>query len=212
MRDLEIGSRRWPQRGLYLITPDELDSERLCQRVSAVLPYAALLQYRNKLASAALRDEQAAALKRLCAAAGVALIVNDDPALARRCAASGVHLGEHDTDIASARALLGEDAIVGASCYDSLARAEAAAAAGADYLALGAMYPSASKPFALRADLALLGQARRFGLPVVAIGGVTADNARATIAAGADLLAVISGVFSAADPVDAARTYRACFD
>ncbi|MCI4568247.1 thiamine phosphate synthase [Lysobacter sp. CFH 32150] len=198
-------------KGLYLITPDEADSARLLARVELLLPFAACLQYRNKVADAALRARQAGVLRALCAEAGVPLVVNDDAALAAAVGADGVHLGEHDGDIAAARASVG-DAIIGVSCYDDLARAEHAAAMGADYIAFGAFFPSSTKPNARRAALDLLRDSARFNLPRVAIGGITPDNARPLIAAGADLIAVISGVFDAPDPIHAARAYRALFD
>ena len=198
-------------RGLYLVTPDEADSERLLARVAPVLPFATWLQYRNKAAGPALRARQAAALQALCATAGVPLIVNDDPALAAAVGAAGAHLGEDDGDIAAARALLGADAIIGMSCYDDARRAHAAAAAGADYLAFGAFFPSSTKPGARRARPELLQQAASLDLPRVAIGGITPDNAPALIVAGADLVAVVSSVFDAPDPIAAARAYRALF-
>lgn len=198
-------------KGLYLITPDEADSERLLARVTPLLPFAACLQYRNKTADAALQARQAKALQALCAEAGVPLIVNDDAALAAAIGADGVHLGEHDGDIAAARASV-DDAIIGVSCYDDLARAERAAAMGADYIAFGAFFPSSTKPNARRASLDLLRESERLNVPRVAIGGITPDNARPLIAAGADLIAVISGVFDAPDPLQAARAYRALFD
>jgi thiamine-phosphate pyrophosphorylase len=199
-------------RGLYLITPDEMDTTRLLARVGAVLDGAALLQYRNKSADAALRRTQAIALAALCRDAGVPLIVNDDAALAAECGAAGVHLGEHDGDPGPARARSGPAAIIGVSCYDDLDRARAAAAAGADYIAFGAFFPSATKPNARRATPALLRDSAGLGLPRVAIGGITPDNAPGLVAAGADMLAVIAGVFDAPDPVAAARAYRACFE
>jgi thiamine-phosphate pyrophosphorylase len=198
-------------RGLYLVTPDEADCARLSARVAPLLPFAAWLQYRNKAADAALRSRQAAALQVLCAAAGVALIVNDDPALAAAAGAAGVHMGKGDGDIAAARVLLGADAIIGVSCYDDIERARAAAASGADYLAFGAFFPSPTKPGARHARPELLRQAAALGLPRVAIGGITPDNAPPLIAAGADLVAVISGVFDAPDPIAAARACRALF-
>jgi thiamine-phosphate pyrophosphorylase len=201
-----------PLRGLYLITPDETDTTRLLARVGAVLDGAALLQYRNKSADAALCRTQAIALAALCREAGVPLIVNDDAALAAECGAAGVHLGEHDGDPGPARARLGVAAIIGVSCYDDLGRAHAAAAAGADYIAFGAFFPSATKPNARRATPALLRDSAGLQLPRVAIGGITPDNGRGLVEAGADLLAVIAGVFDAPDPVAAARAYRACFD
>lgn len=202
----------WPRRGLYLLTPDDNDTARLLQRVDAVLEYAALLQYRNKQADAALRRTQAEALMRRCEDAGVALIINDDAVLAAAINADGVHLGEDDGDIGQARACVGEAAIIGVSCYNDPARARALAAAGADYLAFGAFFPSSTKPGARKADPALLTQCAVLGLPQVAIGGISTDNGAQLVAAGADLLAVISGVFDAADPPAAARAYRALFD
>ncbi|MCW4454603.1 thiamine phosphate synthase [Flavobacterium sp. MXW15] len=200
-------------RGVYLITPDDNDSARLLAQVQPLLAAgAAWLQYRNKQADAALRHEQAAALQALCAAAGVPLIVNDDPALARAVGAAGVHLGEDDGDIAAARALLGPDAIVGASCYDQLPRAQRAVAAGASYVAFGAFFPSRSKANTRRAHPDLLRQSAALGVPRVAIGGITPDNAAPLVAAGADLLAVISGVFAEPDPVAALHAYRRCFE
>lgn len=199
------------ERGLYLITPDEADTARLLLRVHPLLAHVACLQYRNKSATPALRREQAAALLPLCRAAGVPLVVNDDVGLAAAIGAQGVHLGEHDGAIAPARAKLGANAIIGVSCYDELARAERAAAEGASYVAFGAFHPSPTKPNARHATPRLLQDAARLGLPRVAIGGITPDNAQPLIAAGADLVAAISGVFEAPDPLQAARAYQACF-
>lgn len=198
-------------RGLYLVTPDDSDSARLLARVEPLLAHATWLQYRNKAASSRLRVEQAAALQSLCSDAGVPLLVNDDPRLAAAIGAAGVHLGEDDGAIAVARDILGQDAIIGASCYDDLARARAAAAAGADYLAFGAFFPSTTKPGARHATPALLHAAACHRLPLVAIGGITPDNGAIPIAAGADLLAVVGGVFDAPDPVAAAHALRALF-
>lgn len=197
------------RRGLYLVTPEPLPEQTLLARL---LPFAACLQYRSKHAQAATRRREAQALQALCARTGVPLIVNDDPALAAEVGAAGVHLGEHDTDIARARAVLGAGAIVGSSCYDDPGRAEAAARAGASYVAFGAFFPSPTKPQARRATPALLRDTARLGLPRVAIGGITPDNAAPLVAAGADLIAVISGVFAAPDPVAAARACAALFD
>lgn len=199
------------QAGLYLITPDEADTERLVARVKPLLEFAELLQYRNKTADPALRAAQAAALAPLCRAAGVPFIVNDDARLAASVKANGVHLGEHDGTVAAARTILGSAAIVGVSCYDDLQRAHAAADADADYIAFGAFFPSTTKPNARRATPALLAAAGSLGLPMVAIGGITADNAPPLLAAGADLLAVVGGVFDAPDPVAAAREFRSLF-
>ena len=203
---------RRPARGLYLVTPDMPDTGRLLGRVRPLLAHAACLQYRNKAADAALLHEQAAALADAARLAGVPFIVNDDIELATRVKADGVHLGEHDGPIAAARASLGPDAIIGISCYDDPDRARAAAEAGADYLAFGAFFPSPTKPNARRATPALLRDARRHRLPLVAIGGITPDNAAPLVDAGADLLAIVSGVFDAPDPVAAARAVHALFE
>ncbi len=206
-------SRRWPARGLYAITPDERDTARLLARVRAVVDAGACwLQYRNKTADDRLRREQASALLPLCRAAGVPLIVNDDWRLAAAIGADGAHLGEDDGELGEARAALGSDALLGASCYDSLERARDAVTRGANYVAFGAFFPSPTKPHARRACPTLLQASAALGMPRVAIGGITPDNGRALVAAGADLLAVISGVFDAPDPAAAARAYRRCFD
>ena len=208
---------RWSQpgpapRGLYLITPDDVDTARLLARTAPLLAAGATwLQYRNKVAGEALRHEQAVALQGLCLQAGVPLIINDDLRLARAIGAAGVHLGEDDGDIAAARALLGAEAIIGSSCYDRLELAETAVAAGADYVAFGAFFPTRSKTGTRHADPRLLGEAASLGVPRVAIGGITPDNARALVEAGADLVAVISGVYDAADPVASVHAYRQSF-
>ena len=203
----------WPRRGVYLVTPDEADTARLRDRLAPALAAGpALLQYRNKSAGAALRHEQVAMLLPLCRATGVPLLVNDDWRLAAELGADGAHLGEDDGDIAQARAALGPGAILGASCYNRIELARRAAGAGASYLAFGAFFPSGTKPLARRADPSLLADSAVLGLPRVAIGGITADNARSLVAAGADLVAVIGGVFDAADPAAAVRALRACFD
>lgn len=201
-------------RGLYAITPEDPLLPRLSALIEAALQGGVrLLQYRNKTAPAPLRRAQAAEMLRLCHAHDALLIINDDLPLALELNADGVHLGrdDHGVDIAAARAALGPGKILGISCYADLARAAAAAQAGADYVAFGSLYPSPTKPQAPPAPLALLGEARRCGLPVAAIGGITLDNAPATIAAGADMLAVISDLFDAADIAARARAYRALF-
>ncbi len=197
-------------RGLYAITDATLIPDaRLVETVAQAIDGGArAVQYRDKRADAALRLAQAAALNALCRACGVPLIVNDDVALAAAVGAAGVHVGRDDAALAAARARLGPEAIVGVSCYDSLERARAAAAGGADYVAFGAFFPSATKPNAVRASLALLRAARaELALPIVAIGGITADNAAPLVAAGADALAVIGALFGAAD----VRAAAACF-
>lgn len=203
----------WPRQGLYAITPDEPDTQRLLARVETVLAAgAAWLQYRNKAADGALREQQARALLESCRRHGAPLIVNDDWRLAAAIGADGAHLGEDDGELVAARAALPEGTILGASCYDDLSLAQRAVDAGADYIAFGAFFPSPTKPNARRATPALLRESAALGVPRVAIGGITPGNAAPLVAAGADLLAVISGVFDADDPADAVRRYLDAFD
>ena len=199
------------ERGLYLVTPDERDPSRLLERVAPLLPFAACLQLRAKSMQHDALREAATLLRTACRGAGVPFIVNDDARLASEVGADGVHLGELDAAVAEARALLGDDALIGASCYDDLARARGAAASGADYVAFGAFFPSPTKPNARRASPDLLRDSAGLGLPRVAIGGITSDNARSLVDAGADLLAVISSVFDAPNPLQAARAFQELF-
>lgn len=155
---------------------------------------AVCLQYRAKFKSAAQRFHEATSLKTLCDASKARFIVNDDLALAIRLDC-GLHAGENDCGIKEARAALGADAYIGASCYDSLTRAKQAAEEGASYLAFGAFYPSTTKINTRRVSLDLLSQVRTFRLPVVAIGGITLQNAAAVIQAGADYIAVVNALF-----------------
>lgn len=196
--------------GLYAITDGPRDDLPAVVR-AALEGGAALLQYRDKTHDAARRSREVGALKGICEAFGVPLIVNDDVGLARASGAAGVHLGEDDGGIADARAVLGADAIIGVSCYDSLQRARDAAAAGADYLAFGAFFPSSTKPGARHATPDLLRDAREFGLPLVAIGGITAENGGSLITAGADYLAVVSALFGTRDIRAAASGFAALF-
>lgn len=191
-------------KGLYAITPDTEDCARLLSLAQAAAPHIDILQYRNKSPNAALRLEQARALAELCRRHGVVFIVNDDVELAASVGADGVHLGRDDAALSAARRRLGAGALIGASCYDSLERARRAVAAGASYVAFGAVFPSGTKPDATRAGLRLFAEARGLGAPLVAIGGIDAGNAGQVLAAGADAIAVISGVFGAADPAGAA--------
>ena len=202
-------------RGLYAITPDERYTPRLLALVSAaVAGGAVLVQYRNKTASPELRREQITALLPVCHAAGADLIVNDDVELAIELDADGVHLGCDDApeSLAAVRQLLGPNRILGVSCYNDFSLAQNAAVIGADYLALGSLFDSPTKPAAVKATLELVAEVRRrFGLPVVAIGGITIANAPSVIAAGADLLAVITDLFNAADIKLQAQNYAALY-
>jgi len=201
-------------RGLYAVTPDDSDITSLTRKVSRALAGGArIVQYRNKSASAELRHEQGAALLALCREAHIPLVINDDLDLARGICADGLHVGREDISIAAARALLGQDRLLGASCYDRLELALAAREAGADYVAFGSAFPSATKPGAARAPLSLYREAKgRLGLPVVAIGGITTENAHSVIEAGADAVAVISALFDAPDIEATARSFSRLFD
>ncbi|MCK9380309.1 MAG: thiamine phosphate synthase [Sulfuritalea sp.] len=203
--------------GLIAVTLDDPLLPRLSALVKAALDGGApFVQYRNKMASRPLRRAQAAEMLRICRASGAKLIINDDVWLAVEIGADGAHLGRDDApggSLAAARDALGPKRILGVSCYNELARGEQAAAAGADYLAFGSIFPSRTKPGAVRAPLELLGEARRrFGLPVAAIGGITLDNAAQVIAAGADMLAVVSDLFDAMDIKAQAAAYQALFN
>ncbi len=199
--------------GLYAITPDLADTDELQRRVRAALRGGAqVIQYRNKTAAPALRAEQARMLQILCAGSGAPLIINDHAALAAEVGANGLHLGGADGDIAAARGQLDPGQLLGASCYDRIELAQAAIAAGADHIAFGSFFPSTVKPGAVRPPIDLLTRAKaRFGVPVIAIGGITLENAPQLIAAGADAIAVISAVFSAPDVEKAARALQSLF-
>ena len=200
--------------GLYAIADTQyLDDAQLPPAVSeAIAGGAHIIQYRDKKHAAADRARQAAELALLCRRLGVLFIINDDVTLTTEVRADGVHLGREDISLAQARELLGSQVIIGVSCYNELARAEAAQAEGADYVAFGSFFPSRTKPQAVRAGLELLCEAKqRLRIPVVAIGGITPENGAHLIAAGADALAVIEGVFGQADVRAAAERYARLF-
>lgn len=195
--------------GLYAITPDELDTAKLLQQVEqALCGGAAVLQYRNKLADAVLQLEQATALREMARRFGTTFIVNDDVQLALQVSADGVHLGAEDGDIAVARAVLGRDKLIGASCYNRAPLAVEAVRQGADYVAFGAFFPSGVKPGAVAAQVSMLESVRReLKVPIVAIGGITLENGKQLVAAGADALAVISALWQAQDIEQAAKEF-----
>ena len=201
--------------GLYAITDSRLiPAGKLIEQVEqAIAGGACLVQYRDKQHSQAERKRQAARLVKLCEQQGVPLLINDDVELAREVGAAGVHLGSDDASIRHARQRLGAKAIIGVSCYNRLDDALEAARAGASYVAFGRFFASHSKPDAAQADIALLQQARtQLDLPIAAIGGITPGNGRQLVEAGANLLAVIHGVFGQADVREAARQYTHCFN
>jgi len=199
--------------GLYAVTPDTADTPGLLANVEAALSGGArLLQYRNKTASAALRLTQGRALLALCWEYQVPLIINDYLELALALDAHGLHIGGEDGSITEARNRLGPDKILGVSCYGRIDNALAAAGAGATYVAFGGFFPSKVKPGAAHTPVELLGEAKRgLKLPIVAIGGITLDNAPALLAAGADSVAVISALFDAPDIRGAARRFSNLF-
>lgn len=198
--------------GLYALTDPLLLAEaRLAAGVAAaVAGGAGIVQYRDKDADAATRRRRGALVLQACRAGGALCIFNDDAALAAELGADGVHLGRDDGSVARARELVGPERLIGVSCYDQPALAAAAVAAGADYVAFGSVWPSLTKPGAVRAPLELLGRmAGELAVPVVAIGGVTRANAAATIAAGAHCVAVIQDLFGGDDPRAAAAAISA---
>lgn len=201
-------------RGLYAITDAALlPDDRLVTAVEqALLGGARLVQYRDKSSDGARRLTQARTLNALCRRHDVPLIINDDVELAAQIGAAGVHIGKDDPALATARARLGATALIGVSCYDCLALALDAERAGADYIAFGAFFPSPTKPAEIQAPLGLLREAKiTLTVPIVAIGGITPDNAPSLLNAGADALAVVSAVFAQPDIQAAARRFAALF-
>ena len=200
-------------RGLYAITPDGVDAKARVQMVSAALKGGArLIQYRQKNVGPRDQAMQARELNELCLASGAALIINDNVELAQQINAAGVHLGRDDMNVNEARRVLGTNKIIGVSCYNQMALAEAAVASGADYLAFGAFFPSQIKPHAVRAELALIVEAKKkFNVPIVAIGGISLQNAPQLIAAGADAVAVISDLFHAPNITAQANAFQQLF-
>ena len=194
-------------RGLYAITPDSIDTDRLLEQVRAALEGGvALVQYRRKRGNAG----EARKVVELAARYRAPVIVNDDVELALAVGAAGAHLGRDDGDLRAARRRFPKG-ILGASCYDRLDAAREAVRAGADYVAFGSVFASPTKPGAVRAPLCLFAQAKALGVPLAAIGGVTLENAPQAIAAGASLLAVISDLFGAPDIASRARQYGTLF-
>ncbi|MCK9607141.1 MAG: thiamine phosphate synthase [Methylomonas sp.] len=201
----------FPKRGLYAITqPEHKSLEQVLREVEAALKGGAgVIQYRDKQPLDA--EGLARQLLTLCHAYQAPLLINDSVELSLKVGADGVHLGRDDGDIAEARHQLGANAIIGVSCYNDVNKAGVAAEHGADYVAFGRFFPSGSKPLAAPADPATLTQAKQLlNLPIVAIGGILPENGGQLIAAGADLLAVIGGVFDH-EPQAAARAYQALF-
>lgn len=188
-------------RGLYAVTPDEENTDVLLAKVEAALRGGInVLQYRNKRAGHKLQTQQARAILPLCRQYQVPFIINDSIKLCLTLDADGVHLGGDDGNLAEARARLGANKILGASCYNRLELALAAEQAGADYAAFGACFASGTKPGAPVAPLQLFAQAKQaVSIPLVAIGGISLENAKQAVAAGADAIAVVGALFNHED-------------
>lgn len=199
--------------GLYAITPDSDDNSSLATMTQQVLTGGArLLQYRNKTANSALRLEQARLLARLCRKFSVPFIVNDHLDLAVEVGADGVHLGQADPSVSEARHRLGHGRIIGVSCYDRLELAVEAQRQGADYVAFGAFFASATKPGAVGASIELLRHAKqKLHTPIVAIGGITPNNAAELIHLGADAVAASNALYGAGDIRSAAEQFSRLF-
>ncbi len=202
------------KRGLYVITPEGLfDDRQLIQAVEQAIQGGAIwVQYRNKKSAAMERLAMAQALQALCEQYGVALMINDDISLCQRVGAAGVHLGRDDGSILAARQQLGKDKLIGVSCYNDVVLAEQAQQQGADYVAFGRFFASKTKPQAGLATTSVLQEAKKkLHLPVVAIGGITLDNGQALLDEGADILAVIQGVFATDDIMATAAQFTQWF-
>ena len=202
-----------PVSGLYAVTPELTDSVALVSKVEAALRGGAgVIQYRSKSTESSLRHSQAREIARLCRIWSALFIVNDSVELAREVDADGVHLGKNDGEVGAARAVLGAGKLIGVSCYNEMIRARGAMSQGADYVAFGSFFPSATKPLALRAGTELLRiAASEIALPIVAIGGVNEHNAAGLIAAGADAVAVVGALFDALDIEAQARRFARLF-
>jgi thiamine-phosphate pyrophosphorylase len=202
---------KFPTRGLYAITQCEnKTAETVVSEVAAAIRGGAVLvQYRDKNPADGL--SLAKELVNICHRHNVPMIINDNVELAAKVGADGVHLGKNDGDIAEARKRLGPDAIIGVSCYDFVEKAIVAQAQGASYAAFGRFFSSSSKPLAAPAHITTLQKARQsLSIPIVAIGGILPENGGQLLTAGADLLAVIGGLFDS-QPEQSARAYQALF-
>jgi len=190
-------------RGIYLITEHErLAFAEVFAITQSVIGSISALQYRNKSTDNKLKRVQASKLLKLCNDHQVPFIINDNIDLAIELGADGVHLGREDPDCIEAKRRLGQQKLIGVSCYNEIQRADQAVADGASYIAFGALFPTSTKANTVQASTDLIQQAKqRYTVPVVAIGGITTANCDAAINAGADLLAVVSSVYLADDPV-----------
>ena len=200
-------------KGLYLVTPDWDDTEALIKATEMALTVGVgLLQYRHKTASGELRLEQASALLTLCRQHNVPFIVNDHIDLCLKLDADGIHVGGTDASVAVVRTLIGKEKILGASCYGDFSLAEQAQIAGASYVAFGGFYPSRVKKYEVSTPASIVSKAKsELTVPVCVIGGMTPENAKPLVKEGADMVAAISSVYSAADIATAVREFAALF-
>lgn len=210
-----MSSKNWQQalQGLYLVTPNWDDTSHLLEVTEAVLAAGvSVLQYRHKTAQIELRFAQASALQSLCKKYAVPFIVNDYVNLALQLNADGVHVGGTDVSVAQARASLGPDKIVGASCYGDLGLAHVAQLQGASYVAFGGFYPSAVKQYPVTTCPSIVTNAKaQLHLPQVVIGGMTIENARPLVKRGAEMVAAISNIYNAANPAKVTKDFIALF-
>jgi len=201
--------------GLYAITDENLITQNLFKQSieQALEGGVRIIQYRDKSDDSVKRQQQAKQLKNLCHRYNALCIINDDIDLCLSVAADGVHLGKDDGDIAQARKRLGDNAIIGASCYGQLTLAQQAENDGADYVAFGAIFPSSTKPLAKTAGLSILQHAQsQIKVPICAIGGINTTNAKQTVESGADMLAVISSLFAQEDICGTAKQLNQYFN
>ena len=200
-------------KGLYLVTPDWDDTEALIKATEMALTVGVgLLQYRHKTATGELRLEQASALLKLCRQYNVPFIINDHIDLCIALDADGIHVGGTDASVAVVRTLIGKDKILGASCYGDFALAEQAQIAGASYVAFGGFYPSRVKKYEVSTPASIVSKAKaELTVPVCMIGGMTPENAKPLVKEGADMVAAISSVYSAADIATAVREFAVLF-
>jgi len=199
--------------GLYAITDCEnISADELLSKTESILRVGvALFQYRNKTDDQSKKQALAIELQSLCKQYITPFIVNDDLKLAKAIAADGIHLGQHDTNIETARKVLG-DKIIGISCYNDFNRAVSAEQSGADYIAFGSFFQSATKPDAAKANIELIIKSKeKFNIPVVAIGGITPENGKQLINAKVDFLAIINGIYSTDDAAASTLAYNNLF-
>ena len=196
-------------KGLYAVTPEEKDLFALSSQVeSCIKGGARLIQYRSKMLSKTEQKIQARKIKKICDYYKVPLIINDDIELCRILDADGVHLGENDDSLVKARLVLGPSKIIGVSCYNSIDRVKMAVDKGATYIALGACFPTTTKPHAPKASLDFIALVlKNFKIPVVAIGGINLENIELLINEGIICIAVINSLFKVNDIEGTARQF-----